>query len=109
MTVLPRMPPEQTASWLGLLDLYEQLNEGWTLTPLEAGRRLDRCPPARGRRPLTVTTDRHRVAVRAVLGEGGPHCHPRVSPSSSFVNTTHGTAEYLGRPAAGGIRCVCRV
>jgi len=31
MIVLPAMPPEQTASWLGILDLYEQLNEGWTL------------------------------------------------------------------------------
>jgi hypothetical protein len=31
MTVLPSMPPEQTASWLGILDLYERLAEGWTL------------------------------------------------------------------------------
>lgn len=31
MTVLPPMPSEQTASWLGALDLYERLNEGWTL------------------------------------------------------------------------------
>lgn len=31
MTVLPPMPPEQTASWLGLLDIYERLDEGWTL------------------------------------------------------------------------------
>lgn len=31
MIVLPAMPPEQTASWLGLLDLYERLEAGWTL------------------------------------------------------------------------------
>jgi len=31
MIVLPAMPLEQTASWLGLLDLHEQLAEGWTL------------------------------------------------------------------------------
>ena len=31
MIVLPAMPPEQTASWLGILDLYDRLNEGWTL------------------------------------------------------------------------------
>ena len=28
---LPPMPHEQTASWLGLLDLYNELSEGWTL------------------------------------------------------------------------------
>ncbi len=31
MIVLPAVPPEQTASWLGLLDLHERLAEGWTL------------------------------------------------------------------------------
>lgn len=31
MIVLPAMPAEQTASWLGILDLYDRLNEGWTL------------------------------------------------------------------------------
>jgi hypothetical protein len=32
MLIVPRpMPPEQTASWLGLLDLHERLAEGWTL------------------------------------------------------------------------------
>lgn len=31
MIVLPAMPPEQTASWLGLLDLHERLAGGWTL------------------------------------------------------------------------------
>jgi hypothetical protein len=31
MIVLPEMPAEQTASWLGLLDLYDQLPHGWTL------------------------------------------------------------------------------
>ena len=31
MVVLPAMPPEQTASWLGLLDLYDRSPDGWTL------------------------------------------------------------------------------
>lgn len=31
MTSLPDMPDEQTASWLGLLDLYETLPKHWTL------------------------------------------------------------------------------
>ena len=31
MIVLPAMPEEQTASWLGLLELYDNLPEGWTL------------------------------------------------------------------------------
>jgi|SRR5262245_22899432 len=31
MILLPAMPPEQTASWYGVLDLYEQLASGWTL------------------------------------------------------------------------------
>lgn len=31
MIVLPAMPREQTESWLGLLDVYERLRDGWTL------------------------------------------------------------------------------
>jgi hypothetical protein len=31
MIVLPPMPPEQRASWLGVLDLYDKLPAGWTL------------------------------------------------------------------------------
>lgn len=31
MIVLPPMPPEQTASWLGLLELSERRPSGWTL------------------------------------------------------------------------------
>jgi hypothetical protein len=31
MIVLPVMPREQTASWLGLLDLYDHFPDGWTL------------------------------------------------------------------------------
>lgn len=31
MIDLPAMPPEQTASWLGILDLHDRLNDGWTL------------------------------------------------------------------------------
>jgi hypothetical protein len=30
MIVMPPMPPEQTASWLGVLDLYDHLSKGWT-------------------------------------------------------------------------------
>jgi hypothetical protein len=29
MIFLPPMPPEQTASWIGLLDLHERLADGW--------------------------------------------------------------------------------
>lgn len=31
MIVPPAMPPEQTASWLGVLDLYDKLPMCWTL------------------------------------------------------------------------------
>lgn len=31
MITLPEMPAEQTVSWLGILDLYDRLSEGWTL------------------------------------------------------------------------------
>jgi hypothetical protein len=31
MILLPAMPPEQTASWIGVLELYDRLNQGWTL------------------------------------------------------------------------------
>lgn len=30
MIVLPAMPPEQTASWLSVLDLYDRIPVGWT-------------------------------------------------------------------------------
>jgi len=40
MIVLPAMPPEQTASWIGVLELYDRLNEG-----LDPHRRPAR-PPA---------------------------------------------------------------
>ena len=61
MIVMPPMPPEQTASWLGVLDLYDHLGKGWTLIggqlvhlycaergqfpvrPTNARRRCDRC------------------------------------------------------------------
>jgi hypothetical protein len=31
MIVFPAMSPEQTASWFGILDVYDRLSEGWTL------------------------------------------------------------------------------
>jgi hypothetical protein len=63
MTVLPRMPAEQTASWLGLLDLHEQLNEGWTLI---GGQLVHLHCAERGQFPFRPTNDADTVIdVRA--------------------------------------------
>lgn len=63
MTVLPRMPPEQTSSWLGILDLYEQLSEGWTLI---GGQLVHLHCAERGTFPVRPTNDADTVIdVRA--------------------------------------------
>ena len=63
MTVLPRMPPEQTSSWLGILDLYEQLSEGWTLI---GGQLVHLHFAERGTFPVRPTNDADTVIdVRA--------------------------------------------
>ena len=54
MIVLPVMPPEQTASWLGILDLYDRLNGGWTLI---GGQLVHLHCAERGEFPVRPTND----------------------------------------------------
>jgi hypothetical protein len=61
--VLPAMPAEQTASWLGLLDLYERLDTGWTLI---GGQLVHLHCAERGESPVRPTNDADTVVdVRA--------------------------------------------
>jgi hypothetical protein len=63
MIVLPAMPSEQTASWLGLLDLHERLPEGWTLI---GGQLVHLHCAERGQFPVRPTNDADTVIdVRA--------------------------------------------
>lgn len=63
MIVLPAMPPEQTASWLGLLDLHERLADGWTLI---GGQLVHLHCAERGQFPVRPTNDADTVVdVRA--------------------------------------------
>lgn len=63
MIVLPSMPPEQTASWLGLLDLHERLPHGWTLI---GGQLVHLHCAERGQFPVRPTNDADTVIdVRA--------------------------------------------
>lgn len=63
MIVLPAMPPEQTASWLGLLDLHERLPDGWTLI---GGQLVHLHCAERGQFPVRPTNDADTVIdVRA--------------------------------------------
>lgn len=63
MIVLPAMPAEQTASWLGLLDLHERLAEGWTLI---GGQLVHLHCAERGQFPVRPTNDADTVIdVRA--------------------------------------------
>jgi hypothetical protein len=63
MIVLPAMPREQTASWLGLLDLHERLAEGWTLI---GGQLVHLHCAERGEFPVRPTNDADTVIdVRA--------------------------------------------
>jgi hypothetical protein len=63
MIVLPAMPPEQTASWLGVLDLYENVPDGWTLI---GGQLVHLHCAERGRFPDRPTNDADTVIdVRA--------------------------------------------
>jgi hypothetical protein len=63
MTVLPAMPSEQTASWLGVLDLYDHLREGWTLI---GGQLVHLHCAGRGQFPVRPTNDADTVIdVRA--------------------------------------------
>jgi hypothetical protein len=63
MTVLPPMSPEQTASWIGLLDLYDHLQSGWTLI---GGQLVHLHCAERGQFPVRPTNDADTVVdVRA--------------------------------------------
>jgi len=63
MIVLPKMPREQTASWLGLLDIHERLTEGWTLI---GGQLVHLHCAERGHFPVRPTNDADTVIdVRA--------------------------------------------
>ncbi|MCW2495423.1 hypothetical protein [Jatrophihabitans sp.] len=63
MTVLAPMPPEQTAGWFGLLDLYENLDRGWTLI---GGQLVHLHCAERGQSPMRPTNDVDTVVdVRA--------------------------------------------
>ncbi|HVQ49074.1 MAG TPA: hypothetical protein VMS92_03420 [Mycobacterium sp.] len=63
MIVLPAMPAEQTASWLGLLELHEQLGAGWTLI---GGQLVHLHCAERGQFPVRPTNDADTVIdVRA--------------------------------------------
>lgn len=60
---LPEMPAEQTAAWLGILDLYDRLSEGWTLT---GGQLVHLHCAERGTYPVRPTNDADTVIdVRA--------------------------------------------
>jgi hypothetical protein len=58
LIVLPVMPQEQTASWLGVLDLYEHLSEGWTLI---GGQLVHLYCAERGQFPERPTNDADTV------------------------------------------------
>jgi hypothetical protein len=63
MILLPAMPPEQTASWLGVLDRYDQLSDGWTLI---GGQLVHLHCAERGQFPVRPTNDADTVIdVRA--------------------------------------------
>jgi hypothetical protein len=52
------MPPEQTASWFGVLDLYENLSQGWTLI---GGQLVHLQCAERGGSPVRPTNDADTV------------------------------------------------
>ncbi len=63
MITLPEMPAEQTASWLGVLDLYDRLSDGWTLI---GGQLVHLHCAERGQFPIRPTNDADTVIdVRA--------------------------------------------
>lgn len=67
MIVLPAMPAEQTASWLGILDLYDRLNEGWTLI---GGQLVHLLCAERGESPVRLVQLNDPLSVRA--GDSSP-------------------------------------
>ena len=65
MIVLPAMPLEQTASWLGVLDLYDHLSEGWTLI---GGQLVHLYCAERGQFPERPTNDADTPLTRRTSG-----------------------------------------
>ena len=97
MIFLPRMPPEQTASWMGLLDLHERLADGWTLI---GGQLVHLHCAQRGQFPVRPTNDADTVIdVRAdptMLAT----CHaPRADPQSAGASHMRNPARNVGRRA----------
>lgn len=84
MTVLPAMPSEQTASWHGVLDLYEHLDSGWTLI---GGQLVHLHRAERGQFPVRPTND-----VDAVID---------VRADPRFLHTFTKTLNDLGFTPAG--------
>lgn len=79
MIVLPAMPPEQTASWMGVLELYDRLNDGWTLI---GGQLVHLHCAERGQFPVRPTNDLDTVIdVRA---------HPRILHTFTMALTDLG-------------------
>lgn len=63
MIELPAMPPAQASSWIGLLDLYDRLPDGWTLV---GGQLVHLHCAERGQFPVRPTNDADTVIdVRA--------------------------------------------
>jgi hypothetical protein len=52
------MPQDQTASWLGVLDLYDRLSDGWTLI---GGQLVHLYCAERGQFPQRPTNDADTV------------------------------------------------
>ncbi len=90
MIVLPDMPEEQTASWLGILDVYNVLPEGWTLI---GGQLVHLHCAERGQFPERPTNDADTVL--------DVHADPTILEDSARGRSRalHPTSEGRGRPA----------
>ncbi len=94
MIVLSEMPEEQTASWLGILDLYEVLPEGWTLI---GGQLVHLHCAERGQFPARPTNDADTV-VDVLLPEGvGERARGRTGATGSPTLPTQGGTQALQR------------
>ena len=94
MIVLSEMPEEQTASWLGILDLYEVLPEGWTLI---GGQLVHLHCAERGLFPARPTNDADTV-VDVLLPEGvGERARGRTGATGSPTLPTQGGTQALQR------------
>lgn len=88
------MPAEQTASWMGLLDLHERLADGWTLI---GGQLVHLHCAARGRFPVRPTNDADRV-IDVLLPDGiGGRASLRQGVTGSPTLATAGGTQALQR------------